>query len=547
MEMMRCSIIYIISIILAMIGFACQSSSNKNSTQVITRSLRLNIQDDPQSLDPRKVRSLNGVTLTQMLFEGLTRINREETSELALAESVRISSDLKTYTFTLKSTVWSNGDPLTASDFVYAWKKVLSPDFPSDMAFQLYPIKNAKRIKEGVVPATELGVDALDERTLVIELEHPTPYFLELLSFPTFYPINQKVEESNPSWAYNGKTFVGNGPFQIVEWKHQDILSFVKNKQYWDAAHVALNAIEFLMLKEETEFKMFEKQELDWAGSPLSTLPSDVLETVKQSGQLKTKELLGTFFIRTNTTRPPFNHPACRKAFAFAINRQAIVDHVTQGNQLPATGLVPLSFRLQKHPYFVDADLTKARELLEEGLAALGMKKENLPEISLTYRSSERSHLIAQVIQQQWLEAFGIQIKLIPLEGKVYIDKISKLDFDLSTGDWHADFKDPINFLDVFRYKTGGSNNTQWENPRYATLLDKSSHTLDLQERMAIFAEAEQILIDEMPIMPIFHYTMLYMNQPYVKDVIVSSMGRIDLRWAFIERSQDKVIAKGEK
>lgn len=525
------------SILLAIV-IGCQSRPQKNHQN--TQTLRINIQGDPQALDPRKVRSLSGQILARMLFEGLTRINREEKAELGLARSVSISDDLKIYTFHLKDSVWTNGDPVLASDFVYAWKKILSPDFPSDTSFYLYVIKNAKAAKEGKLPVDSIGVKVIDDKRFEVELESPTPYFLDLVALPAFFPVNQKVDENNPSWCQNATTHIGNGPFQLIEWKHQDHLTLVKNDQYWDAPTVHIATLELQMLKEGTELNCFEKNELDWAGSPLSTLPVDALHALKKENKLHTKELLGTYFIRVNTEAAPFHHPSMRKAFALAMNRRMIVDHVTQGNQIPATGLVPIALKLQKQPYFHDADLTTARHLFDEALTAQQLKKENLPEISLMYSQAERNHLIAQAVQQQWYEAFGIQVKLQSVEGKVYFDRVSKQDFQLSFGSWIADFADPINFLEVFKYKKGGSNNTLWENSHYIELLDRSAKVVDPQQRHELLAKSEQILIDQMPMIPVFYYTMLYVNQPHVKDVALSSMGQIDFKWAYIEKAGKK-------
>ncbi len=533
------------SLILLVIGLGCQSPQ-KNKKDSISQTLRMNIQGEPQTLDPRKTRSLNGQTLVRMLFEGLTRVNQEEKAELALASSVAISSDLKIYTFHLKDSIWSNGEPVLASDFIYAWKKMLSPNFPSDTSFYLYVIKNGKAAKEGKVSMDQIGVKILDDKTLEVELENPTPYFLDLVASPAFFPIHQKVDEQNPSWSQNASTYVGNGPFQLIEWKHQDHLTLVKNNKYWDASTVKIASLELQMLQEETELKCFEKQKIDWAGSPLSTLPVDALDSLRKENKLNTKELLGTYFIRVNTEAPPFDHPSMRKAFALAIDRSAIVDHVTRGNQIPATGLVPISLKLQKHPYFQDGDLTEAQRLFEEALKAQQLTKENLPEVSLLYQTAERNHLIAQAVQQQWFEAFGIRVKLQSVEGKVYFDRVSKQDFQLSSGSWIADFADPINFLEVFKFRKGGSNNTLWENPHYIELLDQSLKVVDLQQRFELLAQSEEILIDEMPMIPIFYYTMLYVNQPNLKDVVLSSMGQIDFKWAYFEKAE-KWIAQEEK
>ncbi len=534
-----------LSLILTAIGFGCQSPSSEGATKMPGNTIKINIVGEPQTLDPRKVRDLKCQTIARMLFEGLVRMNRDENIELALAQSVDVSTDLKTYTFHLKDSVWSNGDPVTSFDFMHAWKKMLSADFPSDTAFHLYVVKNAKAIKDGKMDFGVFGAKALDSKTLVIELENPTPYFLEVLAIPAFFPVNQKVDEETSSWAQNVSTYVCNGPFQLSEWRHQDHLTLVKNNKYWDAPSVKLTSIELQMLEVETELKMFEKNELDWAGSPLSTISVDAITDLKKSNILKSKELLGTYFIRVNTEKEILNQPSIRKALALAIDRQAIVEHVTQGNQSPATGLVPTCLNIQEESYFKDADVETAKKMFSEVLASSRVNKQALADLSLIYPSSERSHLIAQALQQQWFEASGIRIKLEAVESKVYIDRISKQDYSLSIGSWTADFPDPINFLEVFKYKNSGSNNTHWENPKFTALLEKSSEIADASLRKEVLAESERILMQDMPIIPIFYYSMLYVNQPQLKDVVLSSMGHIDFRWASIA-SENDIIAQGE-
>lgn len=518
-------------LMLAIMEFGCQSSSSKADVSSKTH-VRMNIAGEPQTLDPRKARDLKCQTIARMLFEGLARVGKDEKTQLALAQDVSISPDLKTYTFHLKDAVWSNGDPVTAEDFAYTWKKTLSPDFVSDTAFYLYPIKNAQKVKQGAVSLDALGVYALDEKTLVVELENPTPYFLELITLAPFFPVNHKIDQENPFWAQKADTYVGNGPFSLHSWKHHDCLHLKKNGEYWDKNAVQLTDLELTMVQEETELKLFEKKELDWAGSPLSVLPIDAIKALHK---VQKKEILGTYLIRLNTERAPFNHPNIRKAFALAANRKLIVDHVTQGNQIPATGLVPLSLGLQQKAYFQDGDRETAKKLFEETLAESNAP---LPEMTLMYNAGERNHLIAQALQQQWFEVFGIRIKLEGIEGKVYFDRLSKQDYSMASGSWIADFADPINFLEVFKYKKGGSNNTLWENAQYVALLDQSMQTADSLMRQKILADSEELLMREMPIIPIFHYTMLYVNQSYLQDVIVSSLGQMDFKWASIQEER---------
>ncbi len=490
--------------------------------------VKVNLGAEPTTLDPRKARDLQAMTLARMFFEGLTRVNQEDKAELALAEKVDVSADGKTYTFTLRASKWSNGDPVTAHDFVYAWTKALEPHFPAD---QVYVIKNAKAAKEGKISLDQVGVKALDEKTLQVELQNPTPYFLEVASLPIYFPFSPKGEKSNDI-----KKIVGNGPFLLKDWRHNDLLRVVKNPTYWDAANVKLKEINLMMVQEETELKMFEKGELDWAGSPLSTLPVGALAGLKKSGNLHVRPFLATYFFRTNVESELFEHPLMRKAFAEAIKRSEIVEHVTQGGQLPATGLLPPSLRGQEDGYFTDGDVHQARVNFDQALEALGMTREDLPSISLMYVTGERNHLIAQAVQEQWRNALNVNVELQAVERKVFFDRLSKKNFQLASGNWTADYNDGMNFLEIFKFKAGGSNNTAWENLQYRELLDRASETVEAGQRQQIFQECENILMKEMPIIPLFHYTMLYVSNPKVKGVVLSSLGSVDFKWAYVDQ-----------
>jgi oligopeptide transport system substrate-binding protein len=510
--------------------FLCTACSSKKHD-----ALRMNIGGEPHTLDPRKARELQSMTITKMFFEGLTRTNQDEKAELAMAEKIDISEDGKTYTFHLRNAVWNTGTKVTAHDFVYAWSKVLDPHFPADQVFQMYVIKNGKACKDGKVIFEQVGIKALDDKTLQVELEHPTPYFLELTALPVYFPISQKVDESHPHWASDAQTLVGNGPFMIKEWKHNDHLFAVKNSSYWDASHVKLKKIDLLMVDESTELKMYEKGDLDWAGSPLSNLPFVALKDLKKQGQLQVKPFLATYFFRTNVESEPFQHPLMRKAFALAIKRSEIIEHVIQGDQIPATGLIPPSLGIQQTPYFKDGDQEAAKATFEEALMAEGLTRETLPAISLMYIAGERNHLIAQTVQEQWRKVLGVNIQIHAVERKVFYDRTSKRSFQLAVGSWSADFSDSMNFLEIFKFKAGGSNNTGWENLRYRQLLDQALEVNDVQERQKIFQECESILIQEMPIIPLFHYTLLYVSKQNVKGVVLSHLGGLDFKWAYME------------
>ena len=323
-------------------------------------------------------------------------------------------------------------------------------------------------------------------------------------------------------------TYVSNGPFQLKEWKPQDHLSLEKNAKYWDAERVEIDGIELLMVHADTELSLFEKGELDWVGSPFSTLPTDALPALRQASLLKIKEMLRTSFIRIQTDVPLFRDGRIRRAFAEAIDRKEMVTHLLHGNQRAATSLVPPSLGLQESLYFEDGNREGARALFEEGITAMGWTRETLPPVTLLYLASDNTHIFAQAIQQQWLDVLGVSVRLQAVELKVYFDRLSKRDYELSLGDWVADFADPINFLEAVQQRT------PWKNVEYNRLLDQSYQIADQEIRLAVLQQSEKILIEDMPIIPLFYSSMLYLNKENLRDVVLSPMGVIDFKWAHL-------------
>lgn len=517
-------------------GSHSHHKKSSGSSKKVAQAIRINITSEPASLDPRKARSLNDINLIKMVMEGLIRINYEGRPAPSLADHYTISEDQKTYTFTLAKSSWSNGSPVTSHDFIYSWKKVLSPNFPADNASFLYVIKNARLIREGKLPMSMLGIQAPDDMTLVVHLEKPIPYFLELLASPIFYPVHAQTDKENPHWAENAETFVSCGPFKFAEWKHSDFISVVKHDQYWDAANVKLKNINMVMVSPETGLNMYQKNELDWEGSPFSNIPLDSMDALKEKGELHTQSFLITSFIRTNVQKAPFNSVHARKAFALAMDRKNLIDHVLGGYSAYASGLVPTSLGLRESEYFQDSNLAEAKSLLELAIKNGEISKKDLSNITLSFMSNDKNYRICQAIQQQWKEAFDIDVKIEAVEHKVYFSRVSKQDFQLALGSWVADFRDPINFLEVFRTREVGTNNTNWENHEYLNKLEKSYETQNAEERKVLLQECENILVQEMPVIPIWHGNLHYVRNDHVKNVVMSDMGGIDFKWAFVDK-----------
>ncbi|MCH9612173.1 MAG: Oligopeptide-binding protein OppA [Chlamydiia bacterium] len=529
----------------------CSSKSNNKKRRASTgpivvkevksrrQELRVNIVSEPQSLDSRKAHALVDINLVKMFMEGLVRPNLSGEVELALAESYTYDTDHLTYTFKLKDAEWSNGDPITANDFVYTWKKALSPQFSTDSVAPLFVMKNAKAIKNGELPASMLGVEAVDQRTLVITLEAPTPYFFNLLSQSCFFPINSGVDKNYPHWAQDADHYVSSGPFILEEWKHSNELVARKNPFYWDAKKVKLDKILMMMVDTETGFKMFESGQIDIEGSPFSYVPTDAIAGLKEHNQINVDPILGTYWIRVNTKKEWLNKSDFRKALAFAIDRREIVDHVTLGEQIPTTGIIPVSMGIQKAPYFCDGDQASAKHLLQNVLDSHHGRGARVPEITLIYGSNERNHRLAQAIQDQWYQALGIEIRLERLENKVFFDRLYRQDYQLACGNWIADFDDPINFLEVFKTETIGTNNTGWESPNYIAAIEESYRVQDEMERKDLLTHCEQIIMEDMPVIPLFQATMIRLQHPRVKDVAFTNCGQIDFKWASINASTE--------
>lgn len=517
----------IISCFLGFFGTSCQKKQSTEKSQ--ERWVRLNLKNEPATLDPRKGGDVISSHMHFLLFEGLVRLNPDSSISPAQAQSFEISENGMVYTFIMRDAVWSNGTPITAHDFEKAWKDILDPSFPSVCSHLLYPIKNAEAAKKGLVPLTEIGIVAKDEKTLVITLEKPTPYFLDLISFCVFFPVNSQIDKEHPDWAYSaGEHFVSNGPFILKEWKHNNEIVAMRNPDYWDASRVRPDYIHFSIVDNEiTALQMFENGQLDMIGEPLSPLPTDALPSLEKKGILQKYPVGGTTMITYNVDKVPFNNAKIRKAFAYAIDRESIVKNITQMGELAALNAVPPILKNNRnHAFFKDSDKALAKTLLEEGMKELGISREKFKDCIHYYSSSDINHKIAQAIQQQWFDVLGVQIKIENLEHKVLMDKLTKRDYFFAQSLWCAQYNDQMNILERFKHKTNVKNYPNWENPEFIRLLEASFYE-NGSKRAEILELAEGIFLNEMPICPIYHWDMTYIVQPHLDNVGITPIGDI--------------------
>ncbi|KAF0823082.1 peptide ABC transporter substrate-binding protein [Cytobacillus firmus] len=545
----RLSIFFSMLLVLSMFLAACsgggdnadggEKGGDDGGKSDVPQELRVNINTEPPSLNPGLAEDSTSGTVLRNVLEGLTRINQDGKPEKAMAEDIKVSEDGKTYTFTIRDAKWSNGDPVIAKDFEYAWKWALDPANNSTYAYQLYYLEGAEAFNTGKGEKDAVGVKAIDDKTLEVKLVNPTPYFEELTAFYTYLPVNSKIAEANPEWATDaGENFTTNGPFHLVEWAHSDKIVLEKSETYWDAETVKLDSIEMIMINDpNTELSMFDNGELDWAGAPTGALPTDAMQALKDEGRLVTQPIAGIYNYKFNTTVEPFNNVNIRKAFAHAINRQELIDNILQGEQLPAMAIVPPSmFEENEKGYFPDNDVEKAKEYLQKGLEELGYKDASeLPAVTLSYNTSEAHQKIAQAIQDMWKQNLGVEVTLDNAEWNVFLDKVNQMDYQVARMGWLGDFNDAINFLEMYRDADGGNNNTGWESKEFQDLLAKSATETDPEARQQLLKDAEAIFMEDMPVAPIYFYTNNWVQAENLKDVAVSGLGDVQYKWAYFE------------
>ena len=474
---------------------------------------------EPKSLDPHLVTGVPENHIISALMEGL--ISYHPTNDLepepGVAERWEHNPDFTVWRFHLRPNArWSNGEPVTAGDFVYSWQRILSPALGSEYAEMLYVIRGAQAFHEGQTnDFGQVGVKALNPRTLEVTLVGSTPYFLNMLKHYSFFPVNPRVVEQHGgmtnrqnSWS-TVENYVGNGAFRLTEWTTNQIIKVAKNPTYWDTARVALNEIHFFPIENvRTEETAFLAGRLHLT----STVSPDRIAVFRRENaeQLRTDPYLGLYFFRINVTRPPFNDPRVREALNLAVDRRLLVDRVTQGGQVGASGIVPPGMQNYPASEQVQFNPARARQLLAEAGFPGGR---GFPRKEILINTSEAHRKIAEAIQAMWRQHLGIDVGIYNQEWKVYLDSQSQLNFDLSRAGWIADYAYPMTFLEIFT-AGNGNNDTGWANPRYDALIQQARTAATEPDRMRIMQEAERLLLTELPVIPIYWYTRTYLKDP---------------------------------
>ncbi len=511
----------VVIILCVLAATACSTETASNvSSGTRQQVLHMGNADEPQDLDPHTVTGLPEHRIISALLEGLVGKDPADLSPIpAVATSWELSDDGKTWVFHIRETArWSNGDRLTAHDFVWSWQRALTAELGNQYAYMLYPLVNAERYHKGQIDNfSQVGVRAIDDLTLQVNLSGPTPYFPELLDHYSTFPVHRATIEKYGNMHSRGTTwtragnFTGNGPFNLVRWEQNRIVVVEKNPLYWDAESVRLQAIHFHPVQQTTtEERMFRTGQLHvTTGIPeekIAAYMQENTDTVRQH------PYLGTYFYRFNTTRPPLDNALVRRALAMSIDRRAIVEKITKGGQMPAFTLTPPDTRGYTAPATVSFDTRRAAELL----AAAGYPDgRGFPGLQLLYNTSESHRKVALAIQQMWKQALNIDITLHNQDWKVYLDNERTMNYEISRAAWIGDYVDPNTFLDMF-VTGGGNNRTGWSNRTYDDLIAGAAKTADQRQRYELFRQAETILMEEMPIAPIYTYSRIHLVSPDV-------------------------------
>lgn len=511
----------------ALVGFlfiptGCGPTETKVQRGNREQVLHLSNGSEPESIDPHIVTGVPEHNVISALTEGLVTEDPVDLHPVpGMAESWDISEDGTVYTFRLRDNAkWTNGESVTAQDFVRSFQRILTPSLASKYAYMLFLMKNAEPYNKGELKDfSQVGARAIDDRTLEITLNNAAPYFLSLLNHYTWFPVHLPTVEKygnaddrgNP-WTKAGN-FVSNGPFRLKEWRISDVMIVEKNPDYWDANTVRLREIHFYPIESiETQDRAFRN---GGTHNTYEMIPAKIEQYQKESPELvHIDPYLGSYFYRINTQKKPFDDVRVRRALAMAVDRESIVKNVTRGGQMPGNYFTPPNTAGYTTTARIPTDLEQAKKLLAEAGYPEG---KGFPKASIIFNTNESHRAIASAIQEMWRKHLNIEVELINQEWKVYLDSQRNGDYFLSRAGWIGDYVDPNSFMDMWT-SWSQQNQTGWSTDVYDELIAQAGKTGDAEQRLEYFQQAEEILMAEAPIIPIYIYTRVYLLDPAVKN-----------------------------
>ncbi|MBM3198842.1 MAG: peptide ABC transporter substrate-binding protein, partial [Chlamydiae bacterium] len=510
---------------------AVKSWKNKVQNQQI---VKLSFLELPQSLDPRLAGDDFSYTIIKMLFEGLTRLDAKGRPTLAMAQSVDISEDQKHYTFKLRKCCWSDGSKVTAKDFEYAWKTVLSPDFYTPFAYLLYPIKNARLFKERLCSMEEVGVQASDTQTLIVELEHPTPEFLELTALSLYSPVHHIVDKTHSNWSFEGsKNFVCNGPFLVKKVSGPSYYKLIKNPLYWDRDSVQIQQLQLTKDTSLIASEMFKNSEIQWLGKPMRPWESFLEESEET---LQNSAPISNFWCIFNTEKHPFHNTNLRRAFDLAINKYDLVKQVSC-DHLPASTPLSLSHTMHHDEQRIYGNEKKALLFFEKALEELGLSRKTFPLITFNFVNTPFREKTALYLIQQWQRLFQIPCRAEGFHFNTLFTKLLKGDFFLTGLCWKPIIDHPNYTLNIFMHKNLDVNFAKWSNLDYQRLLEQAQNELDPVKKVSFLSAAEQLLIEEVPVFSLFYEKERNKKSKFLHNVMyLKNTGCVDFKYAYMKK-----------
>ena len=504
---------------------------------------------EPQGLDPHVVTGVPENHILRALFEGLAVKNPYTLEpEPGVASSWDISEDGRVITFHINpAAVWSNGEPMTANDYVWSWRRLLTPTLGAEYAYMLFPVKNAEAFNKGkIVDFSEVGVKALDDSTLQVTLNERTPYFLQLMDHYSTFAVHRPTIEKFGSatdrytpWT-RVENMVSNGAFRLKSWQLNRRIELQKSDTYWDRDKVRLNGIVYYPTENVvSEERMFRVGQLHYTGSvPLGKIP--VYQAMEDSPYVQAP-YIGTYYYLLNTTRAPTDNLNVRKALSMAVDRDKLNKTVLKGTNVSAYSITPPDTLGYYPPRLFSYDVEAAQKFLAEAGYPNG---EGWPGLELTYNTSEDHRKIAVALQHMWKDNLNIEVTLTNQEWKVYLDSLTNMQFQIARRGWIGDYVDPNNFLDLF-ITGGGNNNTGFADPAYdEMILREAPQAATKEERFAIFKKAETLLMEQMPIIPIFTYTSKHLIHPSVNGLPPNLMDSLNMKYVWLDKNWQPTEAK---
>ena len=522
-------------------------SSTTEEAAIEGGEITINLTQEPPEMNSITTTSTGSMNVLRHIMDGLVYLDQQDQPVPAIAESWEISEDGLTYTFKLRQDAkWTNGDPVTAHDFVFAWNQLFTASTGATYASTWAGyIAGASEMLANGTPAEGVGYEAIDDYTLRVTLARPCTYILSILAFPNFYPMNEKAYEEIGGLDMYGKeaeAFVTNGAYKVESWAHESEIVLAKNPDYYDADSIKLDKINMVMINNSTTgYNSFIAGELD-----LIALTPDQVDMATAEGmedQIKYYYDASCWYLEYGTTHNPALASAkVRKAITYAIDAEAFVNTLIKNGSIVAYSYTPPAVSngefteavgkvMDREGYAAD-DYAKAKQLLEEGLAEVNMKLEDVS-ITMIADDTDTAQKYCAFIQEQLNSHLGLQIEVQQMTYKQRLERMDNKDYDIVLAGWGPDYNDPMTFLDLW-VTDGGNNHTGWSNAEYDALIEEANNDGNPETRTATLVEAENILLEEMPIGPLYNRSTAYITSARLQGVVRTGFDDLNFRWAYV-------------